>query len=114
LINFFPGEEQAVVRERLAQNLMAVVSLRLLAGCNGFGRLPGAEVMLVTRSIEECIRNPEKTSEIQHYIQRGTEIGMQTFDQHLVQLLREGKISLEAAKLAATIPAELELMLTIE
>jgi twitching motility protein PilT len=114
LINFFPGEEQTVVRERLAQNLMAVVSLRLLAGCNGFGRLPGVEVMLVTRSIEECIRNPEKTSEIQHYIQRGTEIGMQTFDQHLVQLLREGKISLEAAKLAATIPAELELMLTIE
>ena len=114
LISFFPVEEQTVVRERLAQNLMAVVSLRLLAGCNGFGRLPGVEVMLVTRSIEECIRNAEKNSEIQHYIQRGTEMGMQTFDQHLVQLLREGKISLEAARLASTSPAELELMLTIE
>jgi twitching motility protein PilT len=114
LISFFPVEEQTVVRERLAQNLMAVVSLRLLAGCSGFGRLPGVEVMLVTRSIEECIRNAEKTSEIPHYIQRGTEMGMQTFDQHLIQLLREGKISLEAARLASTSPAELELMLTIE
>jgi twitching motility protein PilT len=114
LIGFFPVEEQAVVRSRIAQNLMAVVSLRLLAGCNGAGRFPGVEVMLVTRSIEECIRNPEKTGEIQTYIQRATEIGMQTFDQHLVQLLREGRISLESAKLAATNPAEMELMLTIE
>jgi twitching motility protein PilT len=114
LISFFPPEEHAVVRARVAQNLMAVVSLRLMAGCNNFGRLPAVEVMLVTRSIEECIRNPEKAAEIQQFIQKGSEIGMQTFDQHLVQLLREGKISLDAAKLAATSPAEMELMLTIE
>ncbi|HXG93107.1 MAG TPA: PilT/PilU family type 4a pilus ATPase [Blastocatellia bacterium] len=114
LISFFPFEEHAVVRTRIAQNLMAVVSLRLIASCNGSGRLPAVEVMLVTRSIEECIRNPEKTGEIQLYIQKSREIGMQTFDQHLVEMLREGKISLETAKLAATNPAEVELMLTIE
>ncbi|MCI0489004.1 MAG: PilT/PilU family type 4a pilus ATPase [Blastocatellia bacterium] len=114
LISFFPVEEHPTVRARLAQNLMAIVSLRLITGCNGAGRLPAVEVMLVTRSIEECIRNPEKTGEIQQYIQKSAEIGMQTFDQHLVQLLQSGKISLDSAKLTATNPAEMELMLTIE
>ncbi len=100
LISFFPAEEHMAVRERLAQNLMAITSLRLLASCNGSGRLPAVEVMLVTRSIEECIRNPEKTGEIQQYIQKGTELGMQSFDQHLVELLQQGKISIDTAKLA--------------
>ena len=114
LISFYPVEEHPVVRTRIAQNLMAVVSLRLIPSCNGSGRLPAAEVMLVTRSIEECIRHAEKTSDIQQYIQKSREIGMQTFDQHLVEMLQAGKISLETAKLAATNPAEVELMLTIE
>ncbi|HVG21428.1 MAG TPA: PilT/PilU family type 4a pilus ATPase [Blastocatellia bacterium] len=114
LIGFYPVEEHLTVRTRIAQNLMAVVSLRLIPSCNGSGRLPAVEVMLVTRSIEECIRNPERTGEIQQYIQKSREIGMQTFDQHLVEMLQEGKISFETAKLAATNPAEVELMLTIE
>jgi twitching motility protein PilT len=113
LIGFFPVEEHAVVRSRLGQNLRAVVSLRLLLNKNGTGRLPAVEVMLVTRSIEECIRHPEKTSEILGYVQRGREVGMQTFDQHLVQLLEDDRISYETAKLAATNPAEMELMMTI-
>jgi twitching motility protein PilT len=114
LLSFFPEEDHAMVRTNLAHNLMAVVSLRLVVSCNGSGRIPAVEAMLVTRSIEECIRNPEKTSEIQHYIQKGTEMGMQTFDQHLVEMLQAGSVSLEAAKLAATNPAEIEMMLTYE
>ncbi|HLG16664.1 MAG TPA: PilT/PilU family type 4a pilus ATPase [Blastocatellia bacterium] len=114
LISFFPVDEQQTVRTRLAQNLMAVVSLRLLSTANGVGRIPAVEVMLVTRTIEECILHPEKTREIHQYIQKGREMGMQTFDQHLAELVRAGKTSLEVAKLAASNSAELELMLTIE
>lgn len=114
LISFFPVEEHPTVRIRIAQNLMAVISQRLIPSCDGSGRLPAVEVMLVTRSIEECIRNAEKTSEIHHHIQRGREIGMQTFDQHLVELMKSSRVSFEAAKLAATNPAEMELMLTYE
>jgi twitching motility protein PilT len=114
LIGFFPTGEHAEIRNRLAQNLKAVVSLRLLVAKNGAGRLPAVEVMLVTRSVEECIRNPEKTAEMQQYIKKSQEIGMQTFDQHLVQLVQNGKISIETARLAATNPAEMELMLTID
>jgi len=94
--------------------LMAVVSLRLLLNRNAAGRLPAVEVLLVTRSIEECIRHPEKIPEIKQFMQKSREIGMQTFDQHLVQLVQEGQISVETAKLAATNPAEMELMLTID
>jgi twitching motility protein PilT len=70
--------------------------------------------MLATRSIEECLRNPEKTADLPQFMQKSREIGMQTFDQHLVEMLKQGKISLDTAKLAATNPAEIELMLTIE
>jgi twitching motility protein PilT len=114
LIGFFPADEHPEIRNRLAQNLKAIVSLRLLVAKNGAGRLPAVEVMLVTRSIEECIRNPEKTVEMLQYIKKSQEIGMQTFDQHLVQLVQNGKISIETARLAATNPAEMELMLTID
>jgi twitching motility protein PilT len=114
LISFYPIEEQPLARTRIAQNLMAVASLRLIPSCNGSGRIPAVEVMLVTRSIEECIRNSEKTGEIQSYIQKSREIGMQTFDQHLVEMVQAGKVSLDTAKLAATNPAEIDLMMTIE
>jgi twitching motility protein PilT len=114
LVSLFPSEEQPIARTRLAQNLMAVVSLRLLLNKQGSGRLPATEVMLVTRSIEECIRQPEKAGEVRQFMQKSREMGMQTFDQDLVQLVQNGSISLEVAKLAATNPAEIEVMLTID
>jgi len=114
LIGFFPLEDQAMMRARLAQNLMAIVSLRLLLSKNCAGRLPAVEAMLVTRSIEECIRHPEKLSDVKQFMEKGTEIGMQTFDQHLVTLVKTDKISIETAKLAATNSTEMELMLNFD
>jgi len=114
LIGFFPLEDQAMMRARLAQNLMAIVSLRLMLSKNCASRLPAVEAMLVTRSIEECIRHPEKLSEIKQFMEKGNEIGMQTFDQHLVTLVKTDKINVETAKIAATNPAELELMLNFD
>ena len=114
LIGFFPLEDQSMMRARLAQNLMAVVSLRLLLSKNGAGRLPAVEALLVTRSIEECIRHPEKLAEIKQFMEKGSEIGMQTFDQHLVTLVKTDKISIETAKLAATNSTEMELMLNFD
>ena len=51
---------------------------------------------------------------IKQFMEKSREIGMQTFDQHLVELVKLGKISIETAKLAATNAAEMELMLTID
>ncbi len=114
LVSFFPTEEQGQVRNRLAENLKAVVSLRLLLNKKKTGRVPAVEVMRSTRSIQECIKDPAKTAEITEYIARGRSEGMQTFDQHLLDLLKANKISVETAFAAATNPADFQTKLALE
>jgi len=114
LVSFFPSEEQAQVRSRIADNLRAVVSLRLLPNKKGTARVPAVELMRSTRSIQECIKDPAKTHEITDYIGRGRSEGMQTFDQHLLDLLRANKISVEVAMSAASNPADFRTKLALE
>ena len=95
LVSFFPAEEHLQVRARLADNLKAVVSLRLLVNKKQNGRVPAVEVMRSTRSIQECIKDPARTHEITEYIARGRSEHMQTFDQHLLDLLKANKITME-------------------
>lgn len=115
MISFFPPEEQGMIRLRLAENLMAVISLRLLMNKAGSGRCPAVEVMRVTRSIQECIKQPDKLMEIKDHIEKGkADYGMQTFDQHLVELFKNGDISVEVAKFAATSASEFERAITLE
>jgi twitching motility protein PilT len=65
-----------------------------------------------TRSIQECIKDPARTSEILEFMARGE--SMQTFDQHLLDLLRANKISVETALGAATNPADFKTRLALE
>jgi len=114
LVSFFPPEEQLQVRSRLADNLKAVVSLRLLPNKKQTGRVPAVEVMRSTRSIQECIKDPAKTSEISEFIAKGRSDRMQTFDQHLLDLLRGSKISVETALAAASNPTDFKTKLALE
>ena len=114
LVSFFPAEEHLQVRARLADNLNAIVSLRLLVNKKRNGRVPAVEVMRSTRTIQECIKDPAKTHEITEYIGRARGEDMQNFDQHLVDLLRANKISLETAMNAATNPADFRTKLDLE
>jgi len=114
LLSFFPTEEQMNVRARLADNLKAVVSLRLLVNKKEDGRVPAVEVMRATRSIQECIRDPAKTQEITDFIARSRTENMQTFDQHLLDLLKANKISVETALAAASNPADFQTRLSLE
>jgi twitching motility protein PilT len=114
LVSFFPAEEQTNVRARLADNLQAVVSLRLLVNKKQSGRVPAVEVMRSTRSIQECIKDPAKTVELVDYIARGRPEMMQTFDQHLLDLLRANKISHQTALAAASNPADFQTKLALE
>jgi len=114
LVSFFPIEEQLQVRARLADNLKAIVSLRLLSNKKQNGRVPAAEIMRSTRSIQECIKDPARTHEITDLIGRGRSEGMQTFDQHLLDLLRANKISTETAVNAASNPADFQTKLELE
>jgi twitching motility protein PilT len=103
ILSVFDPAEQASVRLRLSETLLAVNSQRLLQRADGTGRIAACEIMRQTREIQECIADPEKTSMIRQLIENGRESHrMQTFDQHLADLCREGLISPETAKAAAT------------
>jgi len=114
LVSFFPTEEHLQVRARLADNLKAVVSLRLLINKKQNGRVPAVEVMRSTRSIQECIKDPARTHEITDLIARGRSDRMQTFDQHLLDLLKANKIAIEEALNTASNPTDFQTRLEME
>jgi len=109
VISVFDLSEQKAMRLRLAETIKAVISQRLVRRKDKAGRVAVVEVMRTTRSIQECIENPEKTGGIKDHIATGRDqYGMQTFDQHLMELFQAGIISIEVAKSAATSPADFE------
>jgi twitching motility protein PilT len=109
IIDVFPHDAQTAVRLRLAENLKGTISQRLLRRADGSGRVVAMEIMLVTLTVMELIKDANRTPEIKDYIERGREMyGTQSFDQHLIDLYQAGVISLETAKGAATNPADFE------
>ena len=79
----------------LALNLKAVISLRLVVDTNG-RRMPATEVLINTPMIRDLMRRGQ-VHEIKEAMDRSLEEGMQTFDQSLYRLYKEGKIELEEA-----------------
>jgi twitching motility protein PilT len=114
LVATFPPEEQKVVRLRLAEQLQAVVSQRLLPSKDGKGRVLAAEVMVVSGTIRDCIADENRASEIPEHIAEGkTTYGMQTFDQALMDLVMSGQVDYAVAKAAATNPGDFELKMNM-
>jgi twitching motility protein PilT len=113
IVSMFPPEEQDVVRLRLAESLYAVVSQRLLPRADGRGRVLAAEVMIVTPTIRDLILE-QKVGEIRDFIADGREqYGMQTFDQHLADLVHSGVVTFETALAASTRPSDFELQMSV-
>lgn len=109
LISMFPPEEQNVVRSRVADNLHATISQRLLKTTDGKGRVVAQEIMINNPGIREAILNPTKTKEIYTYIEKGKNgSGAQSFDQHITRLYKDGIITLEEAKANSTTPEDFE------
>jgi twitching motility protein PilT len=112
IISVFPPHQQKQIRLQLAAVLKAVVSLRLLPRADGLGRVPAAEVLISTAYIRDCIENKEKTKLIKDAISQGTsQYGMQTFDQSLYMLYKNGLITLDEALRRASNPDEFRLKL---
>ena len=110
IISVFPPHHQKQIRIQLSQVLKAIVSLRLVPRADGIGRVPAVEVLVSTAYIRECIENKEKTKYIREQIALGTsQYGMQTFDQSLYQLYKNGLITLDEALRRATNPDEFKL-----
>jgi twitching motility protein PilT len=101
LIEFFPPGKQMVIREIVAGVLRGVVSQRLLPKITG-GRVAAIEVMMNTSRIADLIREPEKTDQITDAIEEGGFHLMQSFAQHLVQLVLDEVVDLETAGAASS------------
>jgi twitching motility protein PilT len=110
IIAVFPPSDQEMIRVRLAESLEAVISQRLLPQKGTDGRIVACEVMVVTGTIRDCIRDADRMVEIPDLLEEGREAyGSQSFDQHLMELLREGLVEFHVAKAAATNPSDLDL-----
>lgn len=107
VIDFFPQHEQKQVRLSLASALTGIICQRLVARADGKGRCVAMEVCINTGRIAEAIADPDKTHTIQELIAEGSFYGMQTFDQHLVALIRDGVVALDDALGTATSPHDL-------
>src|SRR6058998_1911589 len=109
IVSMFPPEEQEIARLRLSEALQAVISQRLLPRADEQGRVAALEVMICTDIARDMIRDAERTAELPDYMGDSREkYGMQTFDQHLFDLVNDGVVSYETALAAASQRAEFE------
>ena len=103
VVSMFPTEEQEVARMRLCEALQAVVSQRLLPRADGHGRVPAVEVLICTAVARDLMKDPARMGELHDYISEAREqYGMQTFDQHLIELVMDEVVTYEAAVAATT------------
>ena len=110
IISVFAPHHQRQVRLQLASILKSVISQRLIPRMDGQGRVPAVEVMIATPYIQDCIQDKEKTSLIRDAIAAGvSQYSMQTFDQSIFQLYRDGYISFEQGLRYSTNPDNFKL-----
>ncbi len=112
IVSMFLPEEQEVARLRLSEALQAVLSQRLLPRADGHGRVAALEILICTGTVRDLIKDPNRTPELHDYIRDARDqYGMQTFDQHLMDLVSDGVVAYETALAAATNPADFELQM---
>ena len=96
VIDFFPPYQQKQVRLALAGTLRGIICQRLVPTIDG-GRTPGLEILINNGRVAERIADPDKTHELKDVIADGGYYGMVTFDQWMLKLLQDGKITVDAA-----------------
>jgi twitching motility protein PilT len=111
ILDLFPPQQQREIRTSFAGALRGIVSQRLVPRADGRGRVAAVEVLVATGRVYERVIDPEATVEIRDIIADGEFYGMQTFDQALVKLVREGLVTEEDARRASTNPHDFVLAL---
>lgn len=96
IIDVFPGDQQAQIRTQLATSLEAVVCQTLCKTVDGDGRVAATEVLIATPAIRNLIREG-KLQSIPSALQTGSRHGMHTLNQHLADLVNEGRVDYEQA-----------------
>lgn len=94
IVDMFPATQQQQIRTQLSTVCEGVISQQLIQTIDGRNRVAALEVMIATSAIRNLIRE-NKTYQIQNIIQTSSKLGMQSIDQELVNLYRQGSISKE-------------------
>jgi twitching motility protein PilT len=106
IVGAFEGDKQEQVRMQLAQTLAGVVCMRLLPRANGQGRRLAAEVLVGTDAVRSTIRDG-KTHQLRNIISTNRQIGMQTLEAHLSDLVARREVTMDAARAVTERPGEL-------
>ncbi|MDR1162757.1 MAG: type IV pilus twitching motility protein PilT [Candidatus Accumulibacter sp.] len=101
IVDVFPAAEKEMVRAMLSESLRAVISQTLLKTKDGLGRVAAHEIMIGTPAIRNLIRE-NKVAQMYSVIQTSAQLGMQTLDQNLLDLVRHNAVSLDEARSKAT------------
>jgi len=97
IVDVFPAAEKEMVRAMLSESLRAVISQTLLKTKDGSGRVAAHEIMIGTPAIRNLIREA-KVAQMYSAIQTGAQVGMQTLDQNLQDLVRRNIVSAAEAR----------------
>ena len=111
LVEFFPSSQERQIRTTLASTLRGVVSQRLLERADGKGRVAAVEVLVNTSRVFEHIMDADNDETIEQILTEGEYYGMQTFDQSLFSLYKNGLVSLRDAVSVASHPHEFRVAL---
>jgi|TARA_R110002050_G_scaffold36083_11_gene90634 twitching motility protein PilU len=112
VISFFPAEHHDQLWMDLSLNLKAIIAQQLLPTKDGKGRRAAIEVLINTPLIQDLIRKGE-VHEIKEIVKKSTNLGMQTFDQALFALYKDGEITYDVALAHADSPNDLRLMIKL-
>jgi twitching motility protein PilT len=102
ILSAMGAAKEPIVRQQMAENLKAVVSQRLLKRKDRKGRVAAQEILINTATIRERILKGASPGIVRDFIGQGQNYGMQTFDQHLYELVMAGWVEFEEAYLNAT------------
>src|SRR3954453_4703876 len=114
IIDFFPPHQQQQARAMIAGTLKGIISQRLVPTADGKGRVATCEIMVMTGRVHDMIIDPKQTGMLGEVVAEGGYYGMQTFDQHLLEHLNAGRITMEDATRAASSPHDFNLMVAAQ
>ena len=97
IVDVFPAAEKDMIRAMISESIRAIISQTLLKTKDGHGRVAAHEIMVGTPAIRNLIRE-NKIAQMYSSIQTGAQMGMQTLDQNLQELVQRNVISMAEAR----------------
>jgi twitching motility protein PilT len=97
IVDVFPAAEKEMIRAMISESIRAIISQTLLKTKDGHGRVAAHEIMVGTPAIRNLIRE-NKIAQMYSAIQTGAQLGMQTLDQNLADLVKRNIISMAEAR----------------